>query len=127
MNGWATPIKCLRSRMALKRASQIPLLHFNNPLELNWRTCKLRCRQGSELSNFRFKKIYFCQCLTFFSFFNTNTMHIKSIMNNCVAMISLKTLYPGGTRTRVCSSSGGCDVRCATPPGQKARILLHLI
>jgi hypothetical protein len=30
----------------------------------------------------------------------------------------LKTLYPGGIRTRAFCSWGGWDVDCATPPGQ---------
>jgi hypothetical protein len=37
----------------------------------------------------------------FISQVNTKTMHIKSIIFNIIAMISLKTLYPGGIRTRV--------------------------
>jgi hypothetical protein len=32
---------------------------------------------------------------------NSPTMHIKPIENNRIAMLSLKTLYPGGIRTRV--------------------------
>jgi hypothetical protein len=31
-----------------------------------------------------------------FIFFNTQTMHNKSIVHNSIAMISLKTLYHGG-------------------------------
>jgi hypothetical protein len=40
----------------------------------------------------------------------TQTVHIKSIEHNRIAMISLKTLYPGGIWTRVFYSWGGCDV-----------------
>jgi hypothetical protein len=31
---------------------------------------------------------------------------------------SLKTLHPGGIRTRIVCSVGGRDDHCATPPGQ---------
>jgi hypothetical protein len=46
----------------------------------------------------------------FISVFNTQTMHIKPTVNNCIAMLSHKTLHPGGIRTRVFCSWGGCDV-----------------
>jgi hypothetical protein len=36
-----------------------------------------------------------------FLFFKTQTMHIKSKTHNSIAMFFLKTLYPGGIRTRV--------------------------
>jgi hypothetical protein len=32
---------------------------------------------------------------------DTQARHIKSITNNSIAMFSLKTLHPGGFRTRV--------------------------
>jgi hypothetical protein len=38
-----------------------------------------------------FIKIFLGQCL-YLSFFNTRTMHIKSIKHNSIAMFSLKTL-----------------------------------
>jgi hypothetical protein len=41
-----------------------------------------------------------------FLFFNTQTVHIKSVLHNSSAMFSLKTIYSGGIRTRVfCSIS----------------------
>jgi hypothetical protein len=48
---------------------------------------------------FRFEKIFFGQCY-YYSFFNTQAMHVKSIIHNSIAMISLKNRYNGGIRTR---------------------------
>jgi hypothetical protein len=55
-------------------------------------------------------------------------MNTKSIIHNTIAMATepqrllfLKTLYPGGTRTRVFCSRGKCDVDCATSPRRKVR------
>jgi hypothetical protein len=53
-----------------------------------------------------------------FIVFNTQTMHIKPKIHNSIARFSLKTLYPGGIRTRVCRLSG------ATPPGLNVSNLL---
>jgi hypothetical protein len=55
-----------------------------------------------------------------FLFLNTQTMHIKSIVHNNIAMNSYKILHPGGIRTRVFCSRGECDVDCATPSGHVA-------
>jgi hypothetical protein len=45
-------------------------------------------------------------------------MHILTILHTGIATISLKTLYPGGIRTRVFWPLGGCNVHsAATPPG----------
>jgi hypothetical protein len=48
---------------------------------------------------------------------NTQTMHIKSIIHNNNAMITLKSRVPW-IRTRVFRSWGGRDVHWATPPRQ---------
>jgi hypothetical protein len=62
-----------------------------------------------------------------FIFFNTQTMHNKSKTHSSIAMFSLKTLYPGGIRTRVCCLRGFCDAHCTTPPGHdEGRSLLSL-
>jgi hypothetical protein len=53
----------------------------------------------------------------FISHVNAQTIHIKSIIHNRIAMISLKTFYPGGIRTQVFCFFGGYDIHCATPPG----------
>jgi hypothetical protein len=62
-----------------------------------------------------FIKIFWPMPLFLFS--STHTMHIKSIIDNSIPTFSIKTLYPGGIRTRVLGSWGGCDVHCVTPPG----------
>jgi hypothetical protein len=49
------------------------------------------------------------------SFF-TQTILILWITHNSFALFSLKTLYPGGIRTRVFCSWSGCDVYCAMLP-----------
>jgi hypothetical protein len=54
--------------------------------------------------------------MTLFIVFNAQTLHIKSKTHNSIAVFSLKTLYPGVIRTRVCCLWGWCDVHCATPP-----------
>jgi hypothetical protein len=47
-----------------------------------------------------FFKKYIFVANAFISPFNTQTMHIKSVIHNSTAMyVSLKTLYPGGIRT----------------------------
>jgi hypothetical protein len=60
---------------------------------------------------------YFLDQWIYFSFLNTQTMHFESIKHNSIAMLSLKTLFPGRIRTRVFCSRGRFDVDCATPPG----------
>jgi hypothetical protein len=67
------------------------------------------------------------QCL-YFSF----SIHKLCILPNSMAMFSLKTLYPGGIRTRVFCPWGGCDVNCATPPSFDTRLnsrewILHVL
>jgi hypothetical protein len=61
-------------------------------------------------------RVFFGICLYILIFFNTQTIQSKSVIHNSIALFPLKTFYPGGNRTRVCSSSGGCHVYCATPP-----------
>jgi hypothetical protein len=56
------------------------------------------------------------QCL-YFSSKRTQTMQIKSITHNSIAMLFLKTFQPGGIRSQVFCSWGVCDVHCASPPG----------
>jgi hypothetical protein len=53
-----------------------------------------------------------------FPFFNTQSMHIKSIIHNSIVVYSWKSLFPDGIRTRVFCSWGGCNGHSATPPGQ---------
>jgi hypothetical protein len=53
----------------------------------------------------------------FISQINTQCMYIKLITHNSIVMFSQKILHPGGIRTRVFCSWGGCDVHCAMPPG----------
>jgi hypothetical protein len=57
-------------------------------------------------------KYFFGQLLHFSLSAHKECMHLKSIVNSSIAMISLKTLYPGEIRTRVLCSGG--DVHCAT-------------
>jgi hypothetical protein len=40
------------------------------------------------------------------AFFDTQTMHFKSMLHIKFAMLSLKTLYPGGIQTRVLHYNG---------------------
>jgi hypothetical protein len=55
-----------------------------------------------------------------FPLFNTQTIYIKSIIHNSIAMSSLKkTLHPGEIRPRIFCYVGRCDGQCATPPGPK--------
>jgi hypothetical protein len=56
--------------------------------------------------------------------FHTRTMHIKSFYTQQHCYVSLKTLYPGGIRTRVCCLLGRCDVLCGTPPGHEYPFLI---
>jgi hypothetical protein len=50
---------------------------------------------------------YVFLAIAFISLVNAQTKHMKSLIGKCIptysiAMISLKTLYPKGIRTRVC-------------------------
>jgi hypothetical protein len=45
--------------------------------------------------------------------FKTQTMHIKLRRHNIIAMLYLKTLYPGGISTRVFCVWAVCDAHCA--------------
>jgi hypothetical protein len=50
-----------------------------------------------------------------FLFFNTQTVPIKSMIPNTISVhVVLKTLHPGGIRTRIFCSRGGCDVQQTT-------------
>jgi hypothetical protein len=62
---------------------------------------------------------YFCGHCLHFSFKHTNNEYILSqeYVHNSIAMSYLKILHPGGTKTRVFCSWGGCVVHCATQPG----------
>jgi hypothetical protein len=63
----------------------------------------------------------------FISQVSAQTLHIKSIKHNGIPIISLKTLYTGGIRTRVFWSWRGCDVHCATPPGPKTLFFIERV
>jgi hypothetical protein len=75
------------------------------------------CVNGNGYFIVHWKYIFWGQ-MPLFLFFNTQTMHIKSIVHNTIALTSFKTLHPGRIRTRVFCSWGGCNVDCATQPGQ---------
>jgi hypothetical protein len=65
-------------------------------------------------------------CIIFFNFVpiplnisqgNTQTRYFGSMKHGSIATyVFLKTVYPGGIRTRVFCSLGGCDVHCGPPP-----------
>jgi hypothetical protein len=60
-----------------------------------------------------FVQVYLGRSLPLF-FISTHKQCIlhKSMKHNRISLISLKTLYHGGVRTRVFCSQGGFDVRC---------------
>jgi hypothetical protein len=80
-------ISSLDNGMLKKSNCVVPKRHTSAPLARCVATCGL-------------KKIFCGRCL-YFSFFNTQTMHIKSFYTQQQCYVSLKTLYPGGIRTRV--------------------------
>jgi hypothetical protein len=67
-----------------------------------------------ELGLLRLKKLW---PMSLFLLFISQTMHINLFYTQQHCYVSLKTLHPGGIRTRVFCSWGRCDVHCATPPG----------
>jgi hypothetical protein len=56
---------------------------------------------GFQNNNNNLFKIYLLWPMPLFLLFNTQTMHIKSFYTQQHCYVSLKTLYPGGIRTRV--------------------------
>jgi hypothetical protein len=71
----------------------------------------------------KIKKIFFGQCLFFSISINKQCLLSRLYVHISIAMILLKTLYPGGIRTRAFRSRFGCAVHCATPPGTDVMIL----
>jgi hypothetical protein len=63
-------------------------------------------------------KTYTLGMMLSFYLFNRQTMHIKSITHNSIAMFSLINFLPVEIRTRVFCLWGGDGVHCATPTGQ---------
>jgi hypothetical protein len=62
------------------------------------------------------KNIFLGPCLYFYFTTHNQTIPIKSIIYNSIAMTFKKHMHPGGIRTRVFRFWGGCVVDCAMPP-----------
>jgi hypothetical protein len=69
---------------------------------------------------------WICWPLKFFNYFSADAFMAWRWrwrwLYTSIAMFFLKTLYPGGIRTRVYSLGGRCDVHCATLPGRTLKL-----